>query len=143
MCGSTSTETEHLTPDTTLPKEPKFKPGQRIHDDGWIQRGTVIRVVFAYEVEDDDNPGETELKSENDLSLLAENTDDAWVEATLLLHRLIETGNFSKYSRTDNSQLRHRAYQLLGAHGVTITEELRGEEGKVQAIIDRLYDQKQ
>lgn len=139
MCGSTSTETEHLTPDTALPKEPKFKPGQRIHDD-WISRGTVIRVVFAYEVEDDDTPGETELKGEESLTLLAENTEDAWIEAILLLRRMIASGDFSKYSRSDNSQLRHRAYQLLGAHGVTITEELRGEDGKVQAIIDRLYD---
>lgn len=142
-CGETE-NTERLEVEELKP--PAFQPGDTVKGT-WIGRGRVIRIKYIYEVEDNDSPGDTEEYEEDEIKALTLTDAEVWTDAVLLVHAIIESGEFEfPYSNAQqfeaDKRIRHKVYQFVGGHKVKVTEDMRGSNGSVQRVIDRIRSQK-
>lgn len=120
-------------------QEPKYQIGQRVLCD-YGSKGRVIRITHMYHVEDDNTPGYTDEYEEDEVTLLEMTEAEVWIEAVLLVHRLVELGEFETVGQ--DKGLRHLVYQYIGGQGVKVTNDMRGDYGKVQRIIDHVRQQR-
>lgn len=147
MCGSSSTTDQPLEIEELKP--PVFQPGDRVKStSGWMDRGRVIRIKYLYVVEDADTPGDTDEYEEDEIEALELTEPEVWVDAVLLIHQIIESGEFEfphsyPQQREANKSIRHRVYQFIGGHKIKVTEEMRGDSGSVQRIIDKIREHKE
>lgn len=128
-------------------KPPAFPPGDTVKGT-WMARGRVINIKYIYVVEDQDSPGDTEEYEEDEIEALTLTDAEIWTDAVLLIHAIIESGEFEfPYSNAQqfeaDKQIRHKVYQFIGGHKIKVTEDMRGGNGSVQRVIDRIRSQKQ
>lgn len=120
-------------------QEPKYHIGQRVLCD-YGSKGRVIKITHMYHVEDDNTPGYTDEYEEDEVAPLEMTEAEVWIEAVLLVHNLIESGELELVGM--DKELRHRVYQYIGGHGVKVTGDMRGDYGKVQNIINHIRQQR-
>jgi hypothetical protein len=146
-CSSSRPEVKPLEVEQLKP--PAYLPGTMVSGTNeWLTRGRVIRIKYIYEVEDEDDPGETLEYEADEIEPLKLTEAEVWVDAVLRIHELIESGDFTsifggaQQVELDKA-LRHAVYQFIGGQGIKITNEMRGGDGRVQRIVNKIRKQRE
>lgn len=124
--------------------ETTFKVGDRVQLKSSGYRGEIQAVQTQYTIFWDDG-GTTQTTNEAGLEYAKLSTEDAWLEASLLIGRRIEQllGEGSGWYSVPEwkaKQIRHECYQILGGNEIKVTEEVKA---KVRSLIERAERQHQ